>query len=165
MRYWTTCRSCFQYSFTPLFSSTKQQRKRLVSVSRNSEIPMHCQKWATSWENLFMPYANNKGADQPARPRSLISAFAVRCLDSIIPTLVLQHPTFQDSGLLTSVAEQAGLSHCLKAYLVVKAQRQGFSWRGSKLWNKASRKTPAVWPWTEEEGISGNVIWPIISSS
>ena len=21
-------------------------------------------KWATSWENLFMPYANNKGSDQ-----------------------------------------------------------------------------------------------------
>ena len=31
-----------------------------------------------------MPYANNKGADQPAHPRSLISAFVVRCLDSII---------------------------------------------------------------------------------
>ena len=33
----------------------------------------------------FMPYANNKGADQPAHPRSLISAFVVRCLDSVIP--------------------------------------------------------------------------------
>ena len=32
----------------------------------------------------LMPYANNKGADQPAHPRSLISAFVVRCLDSII---------------------------------------------------------------------------------
>ena len=31
-----------------------------------------------------MPYANNKGADQPAHPRSLISNFVVRCLDSII---------------------------------------------------------------------------------
>ena len=31
------------------------------------------------------PYANNKGADQPAHPRSLISAFVIRCLDSIIP--------------------------------------------------------------------------------
>ena len=28
--------------------------------------------------------ANNKGADQPAHPRSLISTFVVRCLDSII---------------------------------------------------------------------------------
>ena len=39
--------------------------------------------WAMSWENLFMPYANNKGADQPAHSRSLFSAFVVRCLDSI----------------------------------------------------------------------------------
>ena len=31
----------------------------------------------------LMSYANNKGADQPAHPRSLISAFIVRCLDSI----------------------------------------------------------------------------------
>ena len=23
--------------------------------------------WATSWENLFMPNTNNKGADQPAQ--------------------------------------------------------------------------------------------------
>ena len=29
--------------------------------------------------------ANNKGADQPAHPRSLISTFIVRCPDSIIP--------------------------------------------------------------------------------
>ena len=32
----------------------------------------------------LMSYANNKEADQPAHPRSLISAFVVRCLDSII---------------------------------------------------------------------------------
>ena len=32
----------------------------------------------------LMSYANNKGADQPAYPRSLISAFIVRCLDSIM---------------------------------------------------------------------------------
>ena len=30
-------------------------------------------------------FANNKGADQPAHPGSLISAFVIRCLDSIIP--------------------------------------------------------------------------------
>ena len=40
---------------------------------------------ATSFENLFYAYANKKGADQPAHPRSLISTFVVRCLDSIIP--------------------------------------------------------------------------------
>ena len=32
----------------------------------------------------LMSYANNKGADKTAQPRSLISAFVVRCLDSII---------------------------------------------------------------------------------
>ena len=32
----------------------------------------------------LMPNANNKGADQPAHSRSLISTFVVRCLDSII---------------------------------------------------------------------------------
>ena len=42
--------------------------------------------WATSRENLFMPYANNKGADQPAH---LISAFVVHCLGSIIPVLAI----------------------------------------------------------------------------
>ena len=31
----------------------------------------------------LMPYAN-KGADQPAHPCSLISAFVVHCLDSVI---------------------------------------------------------------------------------
>ena len=36
-----------------------------------------------------MLYANNKGADQPAHPRSLISTFAVRCLDSMICILAL----------------------------------------------------------------------------
>ena len=40
---------------------------------------------ATSRENLFKPDMNNKDADQHVHPRSLISAFVVRCLDSIIP--------------------------------------------------------------------------------
>ena len=35
-------------------------------------------------KKCVMSYANNKGADQPAYPRSLISAFVVGCLDSII---------------------------------------------------------------------------------
>ena len=40
--------------------------------------------WATSWENLFLLYANNKDADQPVHLRSLISVFGIRCLDSLI---------------------------------------------------------------------------------
>ena len=36
-------------------------------------------------ENMSLtPYAN-KGADQPAHPRSLISTFVVRCQDRMIP--------------------------------------------------------------------------------
>ena len=53
-----------------------------------------------------LSYANNKGADQPAHPRSLISTFVVRCLDSIIPLASIS----EISNLyLASVAEQAGL--------------------------------------------------------
>ena len=35
-------------------------------------------------KKCLMSYANNKAADHPARPRSLISTFVVRCLDSMI---------------------------------------------------------------------------------
>ena len=54
-----------------------------------------------------MPYANNKGADQPACPRSLISAFVVRCLDTIIPPLAIAKLSRLK---LASIAVQAGLS-------------------------------------------------------
>ena len=54
----------------------------------------------------FMPYANNKGADQPAHLRSLISAFVVSCLDSIIPLVSISEIA---SLKIVSVAEQAGL--------------------------------------------------------
>ena len=62
--------------------------------------------WATSWQNLLLPYANNKGADQPAHPRSLISAFVVCCLDGIIPLVFI----FEISSLcLASLAVQVSL--------------------------------------------------------
>ena len=54
-----------------------------------------------------MSYASNKGADQPAHPRSLISAFVVRCLDSIMSLVSV---TKISSLMLASVAEQASLS-------------------------------------------------------
>ena len=50
--------------------------------------------------------ANNKGADQPAHPRSLISAFVVRCLDSII---YLDSIAEISRLWLASVAAQAGM--------------------------------------------------------
>ena len=53
---------------------------------------------AASWDNLFLSYAYNKGADQLEHPRSLISAFVVRCLDIIIPLLA----KYEISKTLTS---------------------------------------------------------------
>ena len=54
-----------------------------------------------------MSYANNKGADQPAHPRSLISNFVVRCLDSVMSLVYVTKIT---SLMLASVAERASLS-------------------------------------------------------
>ena len=55
----------------------------------------------------LMPYANNKGTDQPAHLRSLISAFVVRCLDS---TISLESIAKISRLQLASVAEQVSLS-------------------------------------------------------
>ena len=55
--------------------------------------------------NLSSRFANNKGADQPAHPCSLISAFVICLLESIISKLAtceISH--FQ----VVSVAEQSG---------------------------------------------------------
>ena len=54
-----------------------------------------------------MSYANNKGAGQPAHPCSLISAFIVHCLDSVMSLVSV---TKISSLMLASAAEQASLS-------------------------------------------------------
>ena len=54
----------------------------------------------------LMSYVNNKGADQPLHPRSLINAFIVRCLDTIIS---LDSIAEISRLKLASVAAQAGL--------------------------------------------------------
>ena len=51
-----------------------------------------------------MSYANNKGADQPVHPCSLISAFVGRCLDSVMSVVSVT----KISSLM--LAEHAGLS-------------------------------------------------------
>ena len=55
----------------------------------------------------LIPNANNKGADQPAHPRSLISTFVVHCLDSMICILALSKVS---RLYLVSVSEKAGLN-------------------------------------------------------
>ena len=55
----------------------------------------------------LMPCANNKGADQPAHPHSLISTFVVRCLDSMICILAVSKVS---RFWLGYAAEQASLN-------------------------------------------------------
>ena len=43
--------------------------------------------WVLTRENLSSEFVNNKSADQPAHPRSLISAFVIQVLESIISKL------------------------------------------------------------------------------
>ena len=62
--------------------------------------------WDSSWQNLFMQYAVNKGTDHPAHLHNLISAFVVRFLDSIIPLVSISEIS---SLYLASEAVQASL--------------------------------------------------------
>ena len=57
-------------------------------------------------KTCFRGFANNKGSDQPAHPCSLISAFVIRLLDSIVSKLAASKISFLQ---VVSVAEQAGL--------------------------------------------------------
>ena len=92
-----------------------------------------------SWENLFLPYANNKGADHLR-----ICAFVARCLDSIIPLVSISEIA---SLYLVSVTAQTGLSLPGR-----KPRRQVFSWRGSI---KIKLKTKAIFT-TRWNGISNS---------
>ena len=71
----------------------------------------------------LMSYANNKGADQPAHPRSLISAFVVRCLDGIISL-----DSIVDISRLASFCGYAGR---FVSGLVENSRRHVLSYRGS----------------------------------
>ena len=55
-------------------------------------------------------FKNNKGTDQPAHLRSLISTFAILLLESIISSLATSEISI---FLLVSVAEETGLSLAL----------------------------------------------------
>ena len=61
---------------------------------------------AVTQENLSLVHANNKGPDQPAHLRSLISAYVIRFPPSMISILTSY---IVSSFYLVSVSEQAGL--------------------------------------------------------
>ena len=66
--------------------------------------------WPSSRENLSLVVVNNKSADQPSRPRRLISAFVIHCLESIISKLASSEISIIT---LISVAEEIDLSIAL----------------------------------------------------
>ena len=63
---------------------------RFFFIKKVQYYPHFCMKiYGPCWENTCLPgFANNKGADQPAHPRSLISAFVIHFLESTICKLV-----------------------------------------------------------------------------
>ena len=70
--------------------------------------------WASAQENLSSVVCNNKGVDQPAHPRRLISAFVIRVLESIISNLATSKILIFK---LVSIAEETGLSLALSELL------------------------------------------------
>ena len=60
----------------------KQVHLRKLLASVNTYEPGH-------EKMCLIPYANNEGADQLAHPRSLISAFVVRCQHRMIPLVCI----------------------------------------------------------------------------
>ena len=70
-----------------------------------------------------MSYANNKGTDQPVHPRSLISAFVVHCLDSII--------SLDSIAKISRLASYYGCTGRFVSGLVGNSRRHVLSCRGS----------------------------------
>ena len=78
------------FAFITYFNKTNNQKK-MINHNRRTTLEM---AYKIEWrgklnepgheKTCLMSYSNDKGADQPAHPRSLISAFVFRCLDSII---------------------------------------------------------------------------------
>ena len=107
--YWlvgNTSVEMFEREPSIFFSLTNDSPLSQLNIYQTSKFGSFI-KWATSWESLFLPYANNKGADQPAHSRSLISVFVFCCLDSITTILFKSKLS---SLYLVSVNAQTGLS-------------------------------------------------------
>ena len=82
---------------------------------------IHYNKWAMSWENLFMPFANNKAADQPVQ--------SDQCLYYSLPRYYnISSFYIQNFKTLASFWRRADR---FESYLVGNPRRQVFSWRSS----------------------------------
>ena len=85
--------------------------------------------WASTREPCLRGFVNNTGADQPAHPRSLISAFFFCFLESIICKLAAGEISIFK---LVSLAEETGLKHSLSKHPPPPPhpRKQFFSQRG-----------------------------------
>ena len=113
----------WQHSFVEIWSWNNFYGHSLSTAYSSRAVDSYWQKYGhLVLVNLLgkpvMPYANNKGADQPAHTRSLISAFVVHYLDSIIPLVSISEIS---SLCLASVAAQASLNLTWS-----KTQKTGF---------------------------------------
>ena len=63
--------------------------------------------WQRREKTCIRGFGNNKGADQPVHPHSLISTFVIRLLESIISSLARREISI---FTLVSIAEQASLN-------------------------------------------------------
>ena len=92
-----TKREFFEYMYNALWYKRKQLSQHVdETVTIKNSIYLNIRKIQIEprYEKIYlMLHANNKGADQPAHPRSLISVFVVRCLEQY---LYLLYPKFQD---------------------------------------------------------------------
>ena len=66
-------------SFFQSFETTCFAGRAKLAITKTGVGPLHyiwsqnvIHNWAMSWENLLTAYANNKGADQPVHPRSIL---------------------------------------------------------------------------------------------
>ena len=93
--------------WTPVLNQPFEVKKCQLGLNVLNVI-MFSIKWATSWENLFMPYVNNNDSAHThyASTQSGQQCF-VHCFDSRIP--IVAKPKVSSLSLV-SVAEQIGLN-------------------------------------------------------
>ena len=72
--------------FTKMTKASEKIMTSQCDYCDNSEINGSI-IWALTREALPLLYTNNHSADQPAHPRCLINAFAVRVLENIMSSL------------------------------------------------------------------------------
>ena len=81
---------------------TENQKKKFINENRRTMPWIGPQRK----KPCLREFVNNEDADQPAHPRSLVSAFVIRLLESIISRL----PTSENSIFyLVSIPEQVDL--------------------------------------------------------